>query len=65
MRAALEVLAQRHAASHLTVVMLEASERRARDGKDATSIGAWEVSNRAFSQANPRRMRHCRTSYAK
>lgn len=48
MRAALEVLALRHAAKHLTPAILEAAEQATKDGDDAADVHAWEEANRRF-----------------
>lgn len=48
MRAALEVLALRHAANHLTPAILDAAEEAARDGDAAADVHAWEDANRRF-----------------
>jgi DNA-binding GntR family transcriptional regulator len=48
MRAALEVLALRHAAQHLTPAILDAAEEATRDGDAAADVQAWEDANRRF-----------------
>lgn len=48
MRAALEVLALRHAAPHLTAAILDAAEEASRAGDKASDVQAWEEANRAF-----------------
>ncbi|MFB2552845.1 GntR family transcriptional regulator [Ensifer soli] len=48
MRAALEVLALRHAAPHLTRAILDAAENATRAGDRAGDMQAWEEANRAF-----------------
>lgn len=48
MRAALEVLALRHAAPHLTPAILDAAEDAAREGDAAADVHAWEEANRRF-----------------
>lgn len=48
MRAALEVLALRHAAPHLTTAILDAAEEATRAGDKASDVQAWEEANRAF-----------------
>ncbi len=48
MRAALEVLALRHAAPHLTAAILDAAEEATRAGDKASDVQAWEEANRAF-----------------
>lgn len=48
MRAALEVLALRHAAPHLTKSILDAAEAATRAGDKAGDVQAWEEANRAF-----------------
>ncbi len=48
MRAALEVLALRHAAPHLTGAVLDAAEQAATDADDAKDVRAWEEANRRF-----------------
>lgn len=48
MRAALEVLALRHAAPHLTKAILDAAEAATRAGDKAGDVQAWEEANRAF-----------------
>jgi DNA-binding GntR family transcriptional regulator len=48
MRAALEVLALRHAAKHLTPAILDAAEQATRDGDAAADVHAWEEANRRF-----------------
>ncbi|HEY8381732.1 MAG TPA: GntR family transcriptional regulator [Microvirga sp.] len=48
MRAALEVLALRHAAPNLTAAILDAAERAAREADAATDVQVWEEANRRF-----------------
>jgi DNA-binding GntR family transcriptional regulator len=48
MRAALEVLALRHAAQHLTSAILDAAEEATREGDAAADVQAWEDANRRF-----------------
>lgn len=48
MRAALEVLALRHAARHLTPAMLDAAEQATRDGDNCRDVRSWEEANRRF-----------------
>ena len=48
MRAALEVLALRHAAPHLTPAILDRAEEATRAGDHAGDIQAWEEANRQF-----------------
>ena len=48
MRAALEVLALRHAASHLTRAILDDAEAAIAAGDSARDVQAWEEANRAF-----------------
>lgn len=48
MRAALEVLALRHAAPHLTPAILDAAEQATREGDMAADVHAWEAANRRF-----------------
>jgi DNA-binding GntR family transcriptional regulator len=48
MRAALEVLALRHAAKHLTPAILDAAEEATREGDAAADVHAWEDANRRF-----------------
>jgi DNA-binding GntR family transcriptional regulator len=48
MRAALEVLALRHAAQHLTSAILDAAEEATREGDAAADVRAWEDANRRF-----------------
>lgn len=48
MRAALEILALRHAAPHLTKSILDAAEAATRAGDKAGDVQAWEEANRAF-----------------
>lgn len=48
MRAALEVLALRHAARHLTPAILDAAEEATREGDAAADVHAWEEANRRF-----------------
>ncbi|MDH7798103.1 MULTISPECIES: GntR family transcriptional regulator [unclassified Beijerinckia] len=48
MRAALEVLALRHAAPHLTKALLDQAEEATRAGDKATDVQAWEQANRHF-----------------
>lgn len=51
MRAALEVLALRHAAPHLTAAILDSAEQARRDCDAATDVRAWEEANRRFHRA--------------
>jgi DNA-binding GntR family transcriptional regulator len=48
MRAALEVLALRNAASHLTKAILHEAEEATRAGDQARDVQAWEEANRRF-----------------
>ncbi|KAA0699769.1 GntR family transcriptional regulator [Neorhizobium sp. P12A] len=48
MRAALEVLALRHAAQHITPAILEEAEEATREGDAAADVHAWEAANRRF-----------------
>ncbi|TKT80317.1 GntR family transcriptional regulator [Aquamicrobium sp. LC103] len=48
MRAALEVLALRHAAPHLTRAILDEAEEATRAGDKAGDVQAWEAANRSF-----------------
>lgn len=48
MRAALEVLALRHAAPHLTRAMLDEAEEINRAGDRSPDVAAWEEANRRF-----------------
>ena len=48
MRAALEGLALKHAAQHLTPAILDAAECATRDGDLAADVHAWEEANRRF-----------------
>ncbi len=48
MRAALEGLALKHAAPHLTPAILDEAEQAARDGDAAGDVHAWEEANRRF-----------------
>jgi DNA-binding GntR family transcriptional regulator len=48
MRAALEVLALRHAAPHLTQAILNAAEAANQAGDKAADVLTWEEANRAF-----------------
>ncbi|OWV92391.1 GntR family transcriptional regulator [Rhizobium sp. R635] len=48
MRAALEVLALKHAARHMTPAILDAAEAATRDGDAAADVHAWEEANRRF-----------------
>lgn len=48
MRAALEVLALRHAAPHLTSAILGRAEEATKAGDKAGDVQAWEDANRAF-----------------
>lgn len=48
MRAALEVLALRHAAPHLTPAILEQAEEATRAGDRAATVQEWEEANRQF-----------------
>jgi DNA-binding GntR family transcriptional regulator len=50
MRAALEVLALRHAAPHLTKAILDQAEDATRAGDKARDVQAWEEANRTFHQ---------------
>ncbi len=50
MRAALEALALRHAAPHLTKAILDQAEEASRAGEHAPDVQAWEETNRAFHQ---------------
>lgn len=51
MRAALEVLALRNAAAHLTRAMLDEAEEINRQGDRAGDVQAWEEANRRFHRA--------------
>ncbi|APO71903.1 GntR family transcriptional regulator protein (plasmid) [Rhizobium gallicum] len=48
MRAALEVLALRHAAPHLTPSILDHAERATLEGDQAVDVRGWEAANRRF-----------------
>lgn len=48
MRAALEVLALKHAAPHLTAALLDQAEEATREGDAAGDVRAWEAANRRF-----------------
>ena len=48
MRAALEVLALRHAAPHLTPAILDAAEEATRAGDNSRDVRSWEDANRRF-----------------
>lgn len=48
MRAALEGLALKHAAQHLTSAILDAAEEATREGDAAGDVHAWEEANRRF-----------------
>jgi DNA-binding GntR family transcriptional regulator len=48
MRAALEVLALRHAAPHLTRAILDEAEEATRAGDNSPDVRAWEEANRRF-----------------
>ncbi|MBO3759180.1 GntR family transcriptional regulator [Ciceribacter sp. L1K23] len=48
MRAALEVLALRHAAPHLTTGVLDEAEAAATDADNARDVRTWEEANRRF-----------------
>jgi DNA-binding GntR family transcriptional regulator len=48
MRAALEGLALKHAAPHLTAAILDAAEEATREGDAAGDVHAWEDANRRF-----------------
>ncbi|KAA1183625.1 GntR family transcriptional regulator [Rhizobium tropici] len=48
MRAALEVLALRNAAPHMTMAILDQAEEATRAGDRAVDVQAWEEANRAF-----------------
>ena len=48
MRAALEVLALRHAAPHLTRAILEQAEEATRAGDKSQDVRSWEDANRRF-----------------
>ena len=48
MRAALEVLALKHSANHLTPAILDAAEEATRKGDMAADVHAWEEANRRF-----------------
>jgi DNA-binding GntR family transcriptional regulator len=48
MRAALEVLALRHAAPHLTSAILEQAEEATKAGDKSRDVRSWEEANRAF-----------------
>ena len=48
MRAALEVLALRHAAPNLTTDVLDAAEQAASDADNAKDVRSWEEANRRF-----------------
>ena len=48
MRAALEVLALRHAAPHLTPAVLDAADEATRAGDASRDVREWEEANRSF-----------------
>ena len=48
MRAALEVLALRHAAAHLTPAILDQAEKATREGDRSPDVRSWEEANRSF-----------------
>jgi DNA-binding GntR family transcriptional regulator len=48
MRAALEVLALRQAAAHLTPAILELAEQATREGDKSRDVRSWEEANRSF-----------------
>jgi len=48
MRAALEVLALRHAAPHMTPAILDEAEEATRAGDDSRDVRSWEEANRRF-----------------
>ncbi|MER8488000.1 GntR family transcriptional regulator [Mesorhizobium australicum] len=48
MRAALEVLALRHAAPHLTSAILDQAEEATKAGDKSREVRSWEEANRAF-----------------
>ena len=48
MRAALEVLALRHAAPHLTAAILHQAEEATKAGDKSRDVRSWEEANRAF-----------------
>ncbi|MER8414433.1 GntR family transcriptional regulator [Mesorhizobium sp. M0848] len=48
MRAALEVLALRHAAPHLTSAILDLAEEATKAGDKSRDVRSWEEANRAF-----------------
>mgnify|MGYP001611409222 FL=1 len=48
MRAALEVLALRHAAPHLTRAILDEAEEATRAGDRSRDVRSWEAANRRF-----------------
>ncbi|HEY4251113.1 MAG TPA: GntR family transcriptional regulator [Roseomonas sp.] len=48
MRAALEVLALRHAAPHLTTAILDQAEEATRAGDGSRDVRSWEAANRRF-----------------
>lgn len=48
MRAALEVLALRHAAPHLTSAILDAAEAATKAGDDSRDVRSWEEANRRY-----------------
>lgn len=48
MRAALEVLALRHAAPHLTSAILDAAEEATKAGDNSRDVRSWEEANRRF-----------------
>ncbi|MCD7060468.1 GntR family transcriptional regulator [Pelagibacterium xiamenense] len=50
MRAALEVLALRHAAPHLTPAILDAAEEATKAGDVSRDVRSWEDANRRFHQ---------------
>ena len=51
MRAALEVLALRHAAPHLTPAILDLAEHATREGDRSPDVRSWEEANRSFHRA--------------
>ncbi|MFC3230659.1 GntR family transcriptional regulator [Marinibaculum pumilum] len=50
MRAALEALALRHAAPHLTAAILDRAEAAIEAGEKASDLQAWEAANRRFHE---------------
>jgi len=48
MRAALEVLALRNAAPHLTAAILDRAEEATREGDTSRDVTSWEIANRTF-----------------